>query len=318
MTPGNVGRFRNSPSLRYCILLFSTPGRINNTINRYNLLGRSFQVTETVLAALTQDGLPPELVESLRAINDRKYFSKREFLGDITRLDPAPASRSERKLILRHSRLGFLGLERLVPNRTVREWVEALIFALIIASIVRTFLFAPFKIPSGSMIPTISIGDHIFATMFSYGVPVPFTDIKLFSQEVRRGDIIIFPYPRDPSVDYIKRVIAREDETVAVRNGKVLINGNVLNESYAYFDESIMALYRRQGRNLPDFGPVKVPPGHLFVMGDNRLNSSDSRVWGFVSESAVKGKGQIVYWSHDPREGWMGGYHLSRIGTLLQ
>ena len=87
-----------------------------------------------------------------------------------------------------------------MPNRTVREWVEALIFALIIASIVRTFLFAPFQIPSGSMIPTISIGDHIFATKFSYGVPVPFTDIKLFIQEVPRRQIMILHFARAPYV----------------------------------------------------------------------------------------------------------------------
>ena len=282
------------------------------------MLRRSYRITDSALEELGAAGLDENVLAALRPHKSGKALGKKALDDVLSRLGRKTLSSEERKLIRKYTQLGMLRLEWIIPNRSLREWIEALVFAVAIAMVVRTFVIAPFKIPSGSMIPTIQVGDHIFATMFSYGVPVPFTDIKLFSREVHRGDIIIFPYPLDPSVDYIKRVIAREGETVAVRNGKVLINGDVLNESYAYYDESIMAQYRRQGRSLPDFGPVRVPPGHLFVMGDNRLNSSDSRVWGFVSESAVKGKGQIVYWSHDPREGWMGGYHLSRIGTLLQ
>ncbi len=282
------------------------------------MIGRSFQLTDSVLDELQHLGMGTELVKSLRPVVNRKYFSKREFVAALSQLSPAPSSAVERKMILKHSRLGFLGLERFIPNRTIREWVEALIFALIIASIVRTFLFAPFKIPSGSMIPAISIGDHIFATMFSYGLPVPFTNTKLFPQAIERGDIVIFPFPLDPSVDYIKRVIALEGETVTVRGMKVSIDGNELSEPYAYYDPRIVADYRRQGRALPSYGPVKIPPGKVFMMGDNRLNSSDSRVWGFVPADAVKGKGRIVYWSHDPREGWFGGYQIGRIGTLLE
>ena len=281
------------------------------------LIGRSFELTEPALEELQRRGLGPELVRALRALLHRKYSSKQAFLAVLGELSPAPRTPAERKLILKHSRMGFLGMERLIPNRGVREWVEALVFALVIASIVRTFLFAPFKIPSGSMIPTIEIGDHIFATMYSYGLPVPFTDTKLWPQPIQRGDIIIFPYPLDTSVDYIKRVIALGGETVEVHGTRVTVDGRELDEPYAYYEPGIVEEFKRQDRPLPDFGPVRVPEGHLFMMGDNRLNSSDSRVWGFVDQKEVKGKGQVVYWSHDPRSGWFGGYHLGRIGAVL-
>ena len=283
-----------------------------------NLLSRSFEVTEPVLEELQRRGLDGERVRALRSLLHRRFPSKREFLDGLSRLSPGFGSGVERKLVLKHSRMGMLGLERLLPNRAVREWVEALVFALVIATLVRTFLFAPFKIPSGSMIPTISIGDHIFATMFSYGLPIPFTETKVLPRTINRGDIIIFPYPLDTSVDYIKRVVGLSGESVEVKGQDVFVDGRKLDEPYAYFEPAIVEEYRRQNRALPDFGPVTVPPGRLFVMGDNRLNSSDSRVWGFVPIGAVKGKGQVVYWSHDPRAGLLGGYHLSRIGTLLQ
>jgi signal peptidase I len=282
------------------------------------LLSRSFEVTEPVLEELQRRGLDGDRVKALRGLLHKRYPSQREFLDGLAKLSPGFSSGAERKLVLKHSRLGMLGLERLLPNRAVREWIEALVFALVIATLVRTFLFAPFKIPSGSMIPTIAIGDHIFATMYSYGLPIPFTDSKILPRPINRGDIIIFPYPLDPSVDYIKRVVGMAGETVEVKGPDVYVDGRKLDQPYAYFEQDIVEEYRRQNRNLPDFGPVTIPPGHLFVMGDNRLNSSDSRVWGFVPMGAVKGKGQIVYWSHDPRVGWLGGYHLSRIGTLLR
>jgi len=282
------------------------------------LLSRSFEVTEPVLEELQRRGMNGEQLKALRGLLHRRFPNQREFLDVLATLSPGLSSGVERKLVLKHSRLGMLGLERLLPNRAVREWVEALVFALVIATLVRTFLFAPFKIPSGSMIPTIAIGDHIFATMYSYGLPVPFTDLKVFPRPIDRGDVIIFPYPLDPSVDYIKRVVGLPGETVEVKGQDVYVDGRKLDEPYAFFEREIVAEYRRQNRSLPDFGPVSVPPGHLFVMGDNRLNSSDSRVWGFVPIGAVKGKGQVVYWSHDPRAGLFGGYHLSRIGTLLK
>jgi len=215
-------------------------------------------------------------------------------------------------------RRSLLRLERIIPHRATREWVEALIIALAVAVVFRTFLFAPFKIPSGSMIPTIRIGDHLFASKFSYGLPIPFIDARLFAQEVRRGDIVIFPYPLDPSVDYIKRVIGTGGETVEMRGRTVYIDGTPLDEPYAYYDPRIVKQFERRGQPLPDYGPVTVPEGKLFVMGDNRLNSADSRVWGFVDVDDVIGEGLIVYWSHDPRAGLLSGYRLGRIGTILE
>ena len=288
--------------------------------------GRSYQLTERALNELEAEGFDRDAVKALAGLKNQKFQTRKELSDALAGLAAAPRSKAEQKLIFKFGRRSLLGMERLIPNRSVREWVEALIFAVIVAVIVRTFLFAPFKIPSGSMIPTIKIGDHIFATMFSFGVPVPFSDSKLFSSPIRRGDIVIFPYPLDPSVDYIKRAIALEGETVEVRGGvTVYINGKPLVEPYAYFEPEILAQIRNNGSKGTSFGPVTVPPGKFFVMGDNRFNSADSRAWvdrngnpqPFVDVSTVKGKGQIVYWSHDPDAGLLGGYRLGRIGSLL-
>jgi signal peptidase I len=290
------------------------------------VFGRSFLVTDLSIHELEQRGLAGKTVDALRGLRERHFSSREEFLHVLEERTAAPMSKGEQKLILKHSRQSLLGLERLIPHRSTREWVEALIFAVVVAVIVRTFLFAPFKIPSGSMVPTIEIGDHIFATMYSYGIPVPFTDTKLFPQQIERGDIVIFPYPLDPSVDYIKRVVALQGETVKVVGKQVFIDGEPLDEPYAHFDRVILNYHQRNGGYQEQHGPFKVPPGKLFVMGDNRFNSADSRVWEdergkprpFVDISSVKGKGRIIYWSHDPEAGWLGGYRFGRIGSFLE
>lgn len=288
--------------------------------------GRSYLLTENSLQELAESGVNEDAVNALKALKDRKFMTRKDFAEALTRLRPASQTKAEQKLIFKYSKRSLLGLERIIPWRSVREWVEALIFALVVAAIVRTFVFAPFKIPSGSMIPAIKIGDHIFATMFSYGLPVPFSGVKLFPTAIQRGDIVIFPYPLDPSVDYIKRAIALEGETVEVRGIIVYIDGKPLGEPYAFYEPDILAQIKINGNEGPVFGPVTVPPGKIFVMGDNRFNSADSRAWvdrngnrkPFVDVSTVKGKGQIVYWSHDPEEGWFAGYRLGRIGTMLK
>ena len=200
--------------------------------------------------------------------------------------------------------------------------MEALIFALVVAAIVRTYMFAPFQIPSGSMLPTIQIGDHIFASMYSYGSPIPFTNIKLFRKPILRGDIVIFPYPRDPSIDYIKRVIGLSGETLEIRDDQVYIDGVQLQESYACYNppecDMKPTVINRPLYPVSNFGPVSIPEGKLFVMGDNRYNSADSRFWGFVDIQSVVGKAQMIYWSHDPRESYFSGYQLGRIFTFLE
>ena len=196
-----------------------------------------------------------------------------------------------------------------------------MIFAVVVATIVRTYFFAPFQIPSGSMLPTIQIGDHIFASMYTYGSPIPFTDIKLFKKPVKRGDIVIFPYPQDPSIDYIKRAVGLPGDTLEIRNDKVFINGEPLDEPYAYFEPNERKSRQAQGLTAAPssrYGPVKIPQGKLFAMGDNRYNSADSRYWGFVNIDTITGKGQIIYWSHDPDESIFSGYRFERIFDFLE
>ncbi len=196
----------------------------------------------------------------------------------------------------------------------VREYAEAIVLALILALIIRTFVVQAFKIPSGSMIPTLLIGDHILVTKFIYGTRIPFTDKKiLIFREPRRGDIIVFKYPKDPSRDFIKRVIGVGGDVVEERDKKVYVNGKPLNEPYIQHTDNDT---RPIGMDVRDnFGPVYVPKGKLFVMGDNRDQSYDSRYWGFVDLKAVKGKALIIYWS------WDGKRHLprlSRIGRFIK
>ena len=282
------------------------------------IFGRRFRVTDFTLEELTRVGVAQELVKALLPLKNQTFYSKREFRERLNRQVPRPLTAEERKIILKFSRPSLFRLEKIISNRSIREWVEAGVFALVAALVIRTFLFGPFKIPTGSMVPTIAVGDHIFATMFSYGVRVPFLGEKLFARPIERGDIVIFPYPIDPSVDYIKRVVAVGGDTIEVREARVIVNGVPADEPFVLVDP----LYRN-GTELPAqctpaFGPVQVPPGKVFVMGDNRCNSYDSRIWGFVDASTVKGKGQIIYWSHDPDGGFLGGYRIGRIGKFLQ
>jgi signal peptidase I len=275
----------------------------------------TFRLSDLTLQELKHAGLRDEVVKVLQSKRAKGAVDKPRMLAllnGVAKLEP-----DEAQLILKMSRQSLLRLERVIPNRAVREWADALIFAFVIAMIVRSFIFAPFKIPSASMVPTINVGDHIFATMYSYGLHIPLTNIRLFGQSPERGDIVIFPYPNDPSVDYIKRVIAKGGETVEVRGKEVLVNGKVLDEPYANFDPVKLAAFGAKCEGAPFCGPFTVKPGHLFVMGDNRLDSADSRFWGTVDETTVKGRGRIIYWSHDPDAGLFGGYRFGRIGSLL-
>jgi len=196
----------------------------------------------------------------------------------------------------------------------VREYAEAIITALLLALIIRAYVVQAFKIPSGSMIPTLLVGDHILVTKFIYGTKIPFTDKKiLVFREPRRNDVIVFKYPKDPDRDFIKRVIGVEGDVVEERNKVVYVNGKPLNEPYIqHTDNDIRSI----GMDVRDnFGPIYVPKGKLFVMGDNRDQSFDSRYWGFVDVSAVKGKAFIIYWSWDSNRHLP---RLNRIGRLVR
>ncbi|RUM37720.1 MAG: signal peptidase I [Desulfobulbus sp.] len=204
---------------------------------------------------------------------------------------------------------------------TFRETAEAVIIALVLALFIRTFIVQAFKIPSGSMLPTLQIGDHILVNKFKYGVKMPFSGKVLVPiSEPRPNDIVVFEFPRDPKLDYIKRVIAVAGDSVEMRDKKVYVNGQPFADKYGvYSDPRILPASAGPRDN---FGPVKVPEGHIFVMGDNRDNSFDGRFWGFVGLKAVRGKAFIVYWSWDVRKNFFtldrfASIRWKRIGTIL-
>ncbi len=224
----------------------------------------------------------------------------------------------------------------------VREYAEALLTALLVAFVIRSFVIEAFKIPSGSMIPTLMIGDHIFVNKFIYGLRIPFTKKHLVTfRTPERGDAIVFMYPLDESKDFIKRVVGLPGDRLLLRGDEILVNGQRVArqplqvsfdrdespgflkvipdavateigvhgipffrdwEDYDYYIETL-----GDARHLVQFDlspafeerSIEVPPGHLFVMGDNRDNSSDSREWGFVPMANVKGKAMFVWLSVD-------------------
>jgi signal peptidase I len=193
-----------------------------------------------------------------------------------------------------------------------REYTEALLVALLLAFFIRSFVVQAFKIPSGSMLPTLQIGDHILVNKFLYGLrlPYPFETMLVEWGRPRRGDVVVFVYPRDPSKDFIKRVVAVEGDTVEIRHKQLYVNGNKVDDPHATFADG--------EREIPgprdNFGPATVPPHKLFVMGDNRDRSHDGRFWGFVDLDEVKGKAFLIYWSWDGEDRWV---RWERIGGLI-
>ncbi len=197
---------------------------------------------------------------------------------------------------------------------TFREYAEAIVIALVLAFLIRTFVVQAFKIPSGSMEPTLEIGDHILVNKFIYGIKIPFTSVRLFPLEKpKRGDVVVFIYPLDPKKDFIKRVVAVEGDTVQIVNKKLLINGAEVPEPYAVYNDEIIFPGEVQKRD--NFGPITVPKGSLFVLGDNRDRSLDSRFWGFVPIEDLRGKAFIIYWSWNSQETSI---RWHRIGKLIR
>jgi signal peptidase I len=183
----------------------------------------------------------------------------------------------------------------------VREYVEAIVVAVLLALFVRTFVVQAFKIPSGSMLPTLLIGDHLLVNKFSYGVKLPVIGTPIIHRQgPARGDVVVFRYPLDRSLDYIKRVVAIGGDTLEVRNKQVFLNGKQVANPYAHFTSHDIMNATVGPRD--NFGPVTIPEGKIFVMGDNRDNSYDSRFWGFVDLRDVLGKALIIYWSWDVEE----------------
>jgi signal peptidase I len=197
---------------------------------------------------------------------------------------------------------------------TFREYAEAILMALILALFIRTFIVQAFKIPSGSMIPTLAIGDHILVNKLSYGVRMPFLEKYLVDFGApARGDVIVFIYPEDRSKDFIKRVVGVAGDNVEVRSKKVFINGKAVEDSHAHFEGYDPQLGGTV--NGDNYGPKVVPEGHVFVMGDNRDRSYDSRFWGYVNLSEVRGKAFLIYWSWDGIDRWV---RWERLGSLIR
>jgi signal peptidase I len=182
---------------------------------------------------------------------------------------------------------------------TAREYFESICVAVILALFVRTFVVQAFKIPTGSMENNLLIGDHLLVNKFAYAPTLTRIEETLLPIDpIRRGDIIVFKYPEDPERDFIKRVIGLPGETIELRNKKVYIDGKGIDEPYVQYlftpsdDEGPFDYDVRM-----QYGPVTVPPGQYFMMGDNRDNSQDSRYWGFLPAEYVKGKALFVYFS---------------------
>jgi len=190
-------------------------------------------------------------------------------------------------------------LSRLRKNKSVfREYFEAICVAILLALFIRTFVVQAFKIPSGSMLPTLLIGDHLLVNKFIYGIKIPFTGkILVPIKSPKQGDVVVFRFPKDRSIDYIKRVIGTPGDTVEVKDKKVYINGKPIDDVHAHVSSSPVLDAKASPRD--NFGPVRVPEDRIFVMGDNRDNSYDSRFWGFVDQRDVLGKAFILYWSWD-------------------
>ncbi len=190
-----------------------------------------------------------------------------------------------------------------MAKSVIKEYLETLIIAGILAWIIITFFIQAFTIPSGSMMDTLLVGDYVLVNKFLYGIRIPFTPRRVLPiRQPQRRDIIVFRAPLEPR-DFIKRIVALPGEEVQIREGRVYINGWPVDEPYIKEKPEV------------DFGPVRVPPTSYFVLGDNRNRSADSRVWGFVPKENIRGKAMIIYWSWNKERNRP---RFSRIGRIVR
>lgn len=233
---------------------------------------------------------------------------------------------------------------RLAGNADAREpviveYCRSFFPVILAVLVIRSFLAEPFRIPSSSMMPTLLIGDFILVNKFAYGIRLPVSNHKLLAVgEPRRGDVVVFRFPQDPRIDYIKRVVGLPGDRVSYRDKIVYVNdqavpqeqigayrgegagaemtGSVL-KTERLFDAEHQILQRRSGSGFYPLheGPWTVPAGHYFVLGDNRDNSQDSRFWGFVPEENLVGKAFLIWMNWDRRNG---GVDFGRIGTVIK
>lgn len=190
----------------------------------------------------------------------------------------------------------------MIKKTAVREWTESIIIAFLLAIFIRTFFIQAFKIPSGSMRMTLVEGDRLMVNKLRYGPLIPLSNKEFYKwsrkrlpgfSKLKRGDIIVFIYPEDPKRDFIKRLIAMEGETVEIRNGDIYIDSQLIMDpriKNIYYYNQMASEYGKAGQK------VKVPKGHVFVLGDNSANSHDSRFWGFVPNDSIIGRAEFIYW----------------------
>lgn len=210
-------------------------------------------------------------------------------------------------------------MEATFRKSTAREYFESILVAVVLALFVRTFVFQAFKIPTGSMKPNLLVGDHLIVNKFIFAPTASAIENALLPMRaVRRGDIIVFKFPEEPERDFIKRVIGLPGETLELNNQTISINGQPLTEDYAHYLFPPAADGQADSFDIRrKYGPVTVPEGHYFMMGDNRDDSQDSRFWGFLPQSYVKGRALFIYWSFDvPDDGSAAGF-APRWGRLF-
>lgn len=202
-----------------------------------------------------------------------------------------------------------------------RDYYESLLIAFIFVNFVRIFVFQAFKIPSGSMYDNLLVGDHIIVNKFVFGANA--SDGSMWPlRQVHRGDVVIFRYPEEPEIDFIKRVVALPGETVTIRNKEIFVDGELLDEPYkVHLDENIYPVQPalpEPWRSRDQFGPFRVPPGQYFVLGDNRDRSHDSRYWGAVPRDLIKGRALLIYWSFRGVPAAIGSRPAERARELLR
>jgi signal peptidase I len=201
-----------------------------------------------------------------------------------------------------------------------REYFESIVIAVVLALFIRTFVVQAFKIPTGSMENNLLIGDHLLVNKFVFAPSMGGIERALLPERpIRRGDVIVFKYPEDRERDFIKRVIGLPGETLEVKDKRVYINGKPLNEPYVHFLEppqGASAYSEVTANDLRErYGPITIPAGKYFMMGDNRDNSQDSRYWGLLPREDVKGRAMMIYWSYESQTE---DYQQTGIGAIVK
>lgn len=239
------------------------------------------KLSEQSFVRLRKENLPADVLTELQDLQDREFTAIKEFVRSLQKKIGKDRTAQYKTTILKHAEI-----VKYSGKSVVREYIEAFVIAIVLALVIRMFVVEAFKIPSGSMIPTLLVGDHLLVNKFMYKFTEP-----------ERGDVIVFKYPDDPSRNFIKRIIGVGGDTIEVRDKAVYLNGESQEEPYIQHisPETLPARYSPRD----NFGPITVPPNSYFMMGDNRDSSLDSRFWKnrFVNRRAIVGKAFIIYWS---------------------